>query len=48
MDLKLFNPAYKLAWDQLQSHPELLAKPLGLAKRLNDQVQKLEVTPRPE
>jgi hypothetical protein len=40
-NVKLFNSAYKLAWDQLQSDPELLAKPSGLAKRLNDQVQKL-------
>jgi hypothetical protein len=38
---KLFNEAYKLAWDQLQTDTELLAKPSGLAKRLNDQVQKL-------
>lgn len=41
MDVKLFNSAYKLAWDQLQADPELLAKPSGLAKRLHDQVQKL-------
>jgi hypothetical protein len=41
MDVRLFNCAYKLAWDQLQSDPELLAKPSGLAKRLHDQVQKL-------
>ena len=40
-NVKLFNAAYKLAWDQLQSDAELLAKPSGLAKRLNDQVQKL-------
>jgi hypothetical protein len=40
-NVKLFNTAYNLAWDQLQSDPELLAKPSGLAKRLNDQVQKL-------
>jgi hypothetical protein len=40
-NVKLFNSAYKLAWDQLQSDPDLLAKPSGLAKRLNDQVQKL-------
>jgi hypothetical protein len=39
--IELFNTAYKLAWDQLQSDPELLAKPSGHAKRLNDQVQKL-------
>jgi hypothetical protein len=32
-NVKLFNTAYKLAWDQLQSDPELLAKPSGLAKR---------------
>lgn len=28
--VKLFNEAYKLAWDQMMSDPELLANPSGL------------------
>ena len=37
----VFNSTYKLAWDQLQADPELVAKPSGLAKCLHDQVRKL-------
>jgi hypothetical protein len=39
--IKLFNEAYRLAWEQLMSDQELLAKPSGLALRLRDAVQAL-------
>ena len=39
--VKLFNEAYKLAWDQMMADPELTAKPSGLALRLRDNIQAL-------
>jgi hypothetical protein len=39
--IKLFNEAYRLAFEQLMSDEELLAKPSGLATRLRDAVQTL-------
>ena len=38
---RLFNEAYRLAFQQLMSDKELLAKPAGLATRLRDAVQAL-------
>ncbi|HEY4140487.1 MAG TPA: hypothetical protein VGM57_03685 [Pseudolabrys sp.] len=38
---KLFNEAYRLAFEQMMSDKELLAKPSGLATRLKDAVEKL-------
>lgn len=42
--VKLFNEAYKLAWDQMMSDPQLLANPSGLATRLRDNIQVLMKT----
>lgn len=39
--IKLFNEAYRLAFQQMMADPELRAKPSGLATRLRDAVQKL-------
>ena len=39
--VKLFNEAYKLAWDQLMSDADLLAQHSGLAVRLRDNIQLL-------
>jgi hypothetical protein len=39
--IKLFNEAYRLAFQQMMADPELIAKPSGLATRLRDAVQKL-------
>jgi hypothetical protein len=41
MNVKLFNEAYRMAFQQMMTDEELKKKPSGLAKRLNDQVQKL-------
>jgi hypothetical protein len=38
---KLFNAAYRLAFQQMMADQELLAKPSGLAARLKDAVEKL-------
>jgi hypothetical protein len=37
--IKLFNEAYKLAWDQLMQDSQLLSQPSGLAIRLRDNIQ---------
>ena len=37
--VRLFNEAYKLAWDQLMQDAELSGKPPGLAVRLRDNIQ---------
>ena len=37
--IKLFNEAYRLAFQQLMVDEELLKKPSGLATRLRDAVQ---------
>jgi hypothetical protein len=37
--VRVFNEAYKLAWDQLMQDAELSAKPSGLAVRLRDNIQ---------
>jgi hypothetical protein len=39
--IKLFNEAYRLAFQQMMADPELRAKPSGLATRLRDAVQTL-------
>ncbi len=42
--VKLFNEAYKVAWDQMMADPELLARPTELAVRLRDNIQALMKT----